>query len=92
MVVLIEGFLAITETCEKYGERPIAVIKLRKGMNISKEEIIQYLNKAVEDGRIAKWWLPEEIIFTDEIQLTSTGKINKLELKRKFTTHYNTAS
>ncbi|MEM3832547.1 MAG: AMP-binding protein [Thermoprotei archaeon] len=68
---------------EKWGERPIAIIKLRPSTQISQEEIMQYLRKSVYDGRIPKWWLPEQILIVEDIPLTSTGKINKLLLKEK---------
>jgi len=42
----------------------------------------QYLLKAVEEGRIAKWWIPEEFVIVGEIPLTNTGKINKLSLRK----------
>ncbi len=64
---------------EKWGERPLAVVK----GNVSEEVIRDYLEKAVREGRIVKWWIPDKIVFVDEIPLTSTGKINKLELKRR---------
>jgi len=70
---------------EKWGERPIAIVKLRPSAQISKEEIIQYLRKAADDGRIAKWWIPDEVMVVEDMPLTSTGKINKLSLKEKFT-------
>jgi acyl-CoA synthetase (AMP-forming)/AMP-acid ligase II len=70
---------------EKYGERPIAIIKPRTSTQITQEEIIQYLRKAADNGRIAKWWIPEQIIIVEDIPLTSTGKINKLYLKQKYT-------
>jgi len=67
----------------KWGERPIAVVKAR-GNNIEKR-IKQYLDGQVQKGRIAKWWVPYEIIFVDKIPLTSVGKIDKRALKEKYT-------
>lgn len=73
---------------EKYGERPIAIIKLRPTVQTSQEEItkeiVQHLRRAADEGRIVRWWIPEQIIFTEDMQLTSTGKINKLYLKQKY--------
>jgi len=62
---------------EKWGERPIAFIV----GSITEEEIKDYLNRLVEDGKIAKWWIPDEIKFLDEMPLTGTGKINKIKLR-----------
>nr|WP_252900449.1 hypothetical protein [Vulcanisaeta sp. JCM 14467] len=67
---------------EKWGERPIAVIKPKEGYNLSKEQIYETLNREVSAGRIPKWWVPDDIIFVREIPLTSTGKIDKKELKK----------
>ena len=66
----------------KWGERPIAVVKAH-GSNIE-ERIKQHLDEEVQKGRIAKWWVPDEIIFVDEIPLTSVGKIDKKALKEKY--------
>ncbi len=80
----VDMVAVIGKADEKWGERPIAIIKLRPSTQVSQEEIMQHLRKAVNDGRISKWWVPEQIIIVDEIPLTSTGKINKLDLKKKF--------
>ena len=39
------------------------------------------------DGRIAKWWMPDDVVFVDEIPHTATGKILKTELRRIFADH-----
>jgi len=62
---------------EKWGERPVAVYT----GTASPEEVRRHLERAVEEGRIAKWWMPDEIIRVEELPLTSTGKINKLDLR-----------
>ena len=67
----------------KWGERPIAVVKAHG--NNTAERIKQHLDEQVQKGRIAKWWVPDEIIFVDEIPLTSVGKIDKKTLKEKYT-------
>jgi len=65
---------------EKWGERPIAFITLKN--KVSKEYIIERLMKFVETGRIQKWWIPDDIIFMDNLPKTSTNKIDKKELKK----------
>ncbi len=79
----VEHVAVIGRRDEKWGERPLAIVKpVEKGReNI--EEVKEHLLKAVEDGRIAKWWIPDEIVFVDDIPLTSTGKIDKLTLRKK---------
>ena len=46
---------------------------------IEKEEILEYLK-----DKIASWWLPDDVVFVDEIPHTATGKIQKLALREKF--------
>jgi len=67
---------------EKWGERPVAFI-VRKG-NVDENSIIEHLNKYVEKGTIQKWWIPDKIIFVDSLPKTSTGKIDKKELRKNF--------
>lgn len=76
----------IAAKSNKWGERPIAIIKLKpeyKG-KISEEEFRKYLNEFVEKGKIAKWWIPDKFIFIDEMPLTSVGKIDKKVLRDQF--------
>ena len=51
----------------------------KDGAEVSKEEILDYM-----DGKIAKWWMPEDVAFIDEIPHTATGKIQKLTLREMF--------
>lgn len=67
---------------QKWGERPMAVVKLKPGQRTDQKEILEYLRDAVNKGRINKWWLPDKIVFVDNMPLTSTGKINKLALRK----------
>jgi fatty-acyl-CoA synthase len=39
------------------------------------------------DGKIAKWWMPDDVVFVDEIPHTATGKIQKMTLREKFGKH-----
>jgi len=63
---------------EKWGERPVAVYV----GDVSEDVIKSHLMRAVEEGRIAKWWIPDRFVKVEELPLTSTGKINKREIKR----------
>jgi fatty-acyl-CoA synthase len=66
----------------KWGERPLLVIVLRPGERATKDEILAYM-----EGRIAKWWLPDDVAFVDEIPHTATGKIQKTALRDRFKDH-----
>src|SRR5262245_11005791 len=60
----------------KWDERPLLVIVLKKGESASKEEILAFMQ-----GKIAKWWMPDDVVFVEEIPHTATGKIQKLVLR-----------
>jgi fatty-acyl-CoA synthase len=63
----------------KWDERPLLVIVLKKGQSASKEEILGFMQ-----GKIAKWWMPDDVAFVDEIPHTATGKILKMALRDSF--------
>jgi len=63
----------------KWDERPLLVIVLKKGETATKEELLGFMQ-----GKIAKWWLPDDVVFVDEIPHTATGKIQKLTLRKQF--------
>ena len=63
----------------KWEERPLLVIVLKKGETATKEELIGFMQ-----GKIAKWWLPDDVAFVSEIPHTATGKIQKLTLRQQF--------
>ena len=74
------GEVAVTKKQdEKWGERPVAFIK----GNASRETIEKEMQKYVDTGRIAKFWLPDDYIFVEEFEKTGTGKINKMVLRKK---------
>lgn len=68
---------------EKWGERPVAVVKTKPGKSATQEDVLAQLGKAVDQGRVNRWWIPERVVFVDEMPLTSTGKINKVALREK---------
>ena len=63
----------------KWDERPLLVIILKKGENATKDDILGFMQ-----GKIAKWWMPDDVVFVDEIPHTATGKIQKLVLRQQF--------
>jgi fatty-acyl-CoA synthase len=56
----------------KWDERPLLLVKLKPGMIATKEEYLAFL-----EGKIAKWWMPDDVLFVDDIPLGATGKIDK---------------
>tara|TARA_Y100000052_G_scaffold27486_1_gene35676 strand:- start:68434 stop:70077 length:1644 start_codon:yes stop_codon:yes gene_type:complete len=63
----------------KWDERPLLIVQLHEGQTATKEEILKQL-----EGKIAKWWTPDDVAFVDAIPLGATGKINKLALREQF--------
>jgi fatty-acyl-CoA synthase len=63
----------------KWDERPLLVIVLKAGQKASKEEMLGFL-----EGKIAKWWMPDDVAFVAEIPHTATGKIQKTALRAQF--------
>jgi fatty-acyl-CoA synthase len=63
----------------KWDERPLLVIVLKEGQSATKQEILAFL-----DGKIAKWWMPDDIVFVAGIPHTATGKIQKVTLREQF--------
>ena len=63
----------------KWDERPLLIIVRKDGATVCKDDLLSYLN-----GRIAKWWMPNDVVFVEEIPHTATGKIQKLTLRQQF--------
>ncbi len=70
---------------EKWGERPVAMVCLKEGKTASEDELRAHLLKYVEEGKIAKFWVPERIIIIGgALPKTSTGKLDKKPLREKY--------
>ncbi len=66
----------------KWDERPVLVIVPRDGQTPSREEILAFL-----EPRMAKWWLPDDVVFVRELPMTATGKILKSKLRETYWHH-----
>ncbi|MBV8234197.1 MAG: AMP-binding protein, partial [Acidimicrobiia bacterium] len=64
---------------ERWVERPLACVVLAQGEELTKDEIIEFLTP-----RVAKWWLPDDVVFIDEVPKTSVGKFSKKDLRERF--------
>ena len=63
----------------KWDERPLLVVVKKPGKDLSKDEILGFMQ-----GKIAKWWMPDDVAFVAEIPHTATGKIQKSTLRAQF--------
>jgi len=63
----------------KWDERPLLVVVPKPGKQPDKQELLNFLA-----GKVAKWWLPDDVAFVDEIPHTATGKIQKTTLREQF--------
>jgi 3-(methylthio)propionyl---CoA ligase len=63
----------------KWDERPLLIVVLKPGKSATREEVLEYLK-----GKIAKWWMPDDVQFVTEIPHTATGKIQKTALREQF--------
>jgi fatty-acyl-CoA synthase len=63
----------------KWSERPLLICVREQGSEVDEAEVLAYL-----EGKIAKWWIPEDVVFVDELPHTATGKIQKMDLRECF--------
>jgi len=63
----------------KWDERPLLIVQLKQGQNATREDILKFM-----EGKIAKWWMPDDVAFVDGIPHTATGKILKTALRDQF--------
>jgi fatty-acyl-CoA synthase len=62
----------------KWDERPIVVAVKKAGQEVSKDELLRFY-----EGKIAKWWMPDDVVFVKELPHTATGKLSKLTLRQQ---------
>jgi 3-(methylthio)propionyl---CoA ligase len=63
----------------KWDERPILVAVKKAGQEVDKAALLKFY-----EGKIAKWWMPEDVVFVPELPHTATGKLSKLQLRQQF--------
>lgn len=69
---------------EKWQERPLACVVLKPDFRgqVDKKELLDFLV-----GKVAKWWIPDDVVFVDELPKTSVGKFDKKVLRERFKTY-----
>jgi len=63
----------------KWDERPLLVVVKRPGAEVTKEELIAFY-----EGKIAKWWTPDDVRFVDALPIGATGKVLKTKIREQF--------
>jgi len=66
----------------KWDERPLLLVVKKPGGEVTREEMLKFF-----EGKIAKWWTPDDVIFVDAIPLGATGKMQKNKLRELFKDH-----
>ena len=66
----------------KWDERPLLILTAKPGRTIDPASVL-----ALYPGQVAKWWIPDEVVITDDLPHTATGKLNKLALRQRFRDH-----
>jgi acyl-CoA synthetase (AMP-forming)/AMP-acid ligase II len=63
----------------KWDERPLLVAVRNEGSDVTAEDLLKFY-----EGKVAKWWIPDDVAFVDELPHTATGKLLKMDLRDKF--------
>ena len=66
----------------KWDERPLLIVVKKPGVELSRDEMLAFF-----EGRIAKWWMPDDVVFVDAIPLGATGKMLKNRLREQYGEH-----
>jgi fatty-acyl-CoA synthase len=66
----------------KWDERPLLIVVKRPGAELTREQLLAFY-----DGKVAKWWIPDDVVFVDELPHTATGKLMKTTLRERFANH-----
>ena len=63
----------------KWQERPLLIVVKKRGRDVTRDEMLRFL-----EGKVAKWWLPDDVVFVEEMPHTATGKLLKTRLREMF--------
>lgn len=75
----IEEAAVIGVSHSHWQERPLLIAVKRNGTHVTVDEILEHMR-----ARVAKWWLPDDVVFVDTLPHTATGKLHKLPLRKQF--------
>jgi 3-(methylthio)propionyl---CoA ligase len=63
----------------KWDERPLLVVVRRPGQPLERDELLRFY-----EGKVAKWWIPDDVVFVEELPHTATGKLLKTKLREQY--------
>ncbi len=66
----------------KWDERPLLIVQKKSGAQVTREELLAFY-----DGKVAKWWVPDDVVFVESLPHTATGKLLKTKLREDFHSH-----
>ncbi len=68
----------------KWDERPLLIVVPSAAAPATRATVLSFL-----EGKIAKWWMPDDVVFVEALTYGATGKVQKMELRRRFADHYS---
>jgi fatty-acyl-CoA synthase len=66
----------------KWDERPLLLVVRKEGAAVTPQQILEHLS-----GQVARWWLPDEILFVESLPHTATGKLLKTAIREQYKDH-----
>ncbi|MCC6000873.1 MAG: long-chain fatty acid--CoA ligase [Pararhodobacter sp.] len=75
----VEAAAVVGVAHERWQERPLMLVMRKPDQNPAAKEIITFLSE-----RVARWWLPDDVVFVDSLPLTATGKLDKKVLRQQY--------
>jgi fatty-acyl-CoA synthase len=66
----------------RWDERPLLLVVKKAGAQLTRDELLAFF-----EGRVAKWWIPDDVVFVDQLPHTATGKLLKTKLREEYKDH-----
>ena len=63
----------------KWQERPLLIVVRKPGSTLDAPQMLSFMR-----GKVVDWWLPDDVVFVDQMPMTGTGKVHKLTLRQQF--------
>jgi len=63
----------------QWNERPLLIVVKKQGASVTRDELLAFY-----EGKVARWWMPDDVVFVDELPHTATGKLSKKMLREQY--------